>query len=78
MTRDEVFRYLDLPSAAMREALDLISRVAPLSTSVFISGPSGSGKEFAARAVHAFSHRAAAPFGAVNCGAIPRELLESE
>ena len=78
MTRDEVFRYLDLPSAAMREALDLISRVAPLSTSVFISGPSGSGKEFAARAVHAFSHRAAAPFVAVNCGAIPRELLESE
>ncbi len=62
----------------MREALDLISRVAPLSTSVFISGPSGSGKEFAARAVHAFSHRGAAPFVAVNCGAIPRELLESE
>ena len=78
MTRDEVFRYLDLPSAAMREALDLISRVAPLSTTVFISGPSGSGKEFAARAVHAFSHRGAAPFVAVNCGAIPRELLESE
>ena len=78
MTREEVFRYLDLPSPAMREALDLISRVAPLSTSVFISGPSGSGKEFAARAVHAFSNRAAAPFVAVNCGAIPRELLESE
>lgn len=62
----------------MREALDLLSRVAPLSTTVFISGPSGSGKEFAARAVHAFSNRAAAPFVAVNCGAIPRELLESE
>ena len=62
----------------MREALDLISRVAPLSTTVFISGPSGSGKEFAARAVHAFSNRSAAPFVAVNCGAIPRELLESE
>jgi sigma-54 specific flagellar transcriptional regulator A len=78
MTREEVYRYLDLPSHAMREALDLITRVAPLSTSVFISGPSGSGKEFAARAVHAFSTRAAAPFVAVNCGAIPRELLESE
>ncbi len=78
MTRDEVYRYLDLPSQAMREALDLISRVAPLSTTVYISGPSGSGKEFAARAVHAFSNRAAAPFVAVNCGAIPRELLESE
>jgi len=78
MTKDEVFRYLDLPSRAMREALDLISRVAPLSTTVFISGPSGSGKEFAARAVHAFSTRGAAPFVAVNCGAIPKELLESE
>ena len=78
MTREEVFSYLDLPSPAMREALDLISRVAPLSTTVYISGPSGSGKEFAARAVHAFSNRSAAPFVAVNCGAIPRELLESE
>ena len=78
MTKDELFRYLDLPSRAMREALDLISRVAPLSTTVFISGPSGSGKEFAARAVHAFSTRGAAPFVAVNCGAIPKELLESE
>lgn len=78
MTKDELARYFDLPSRAMREALDLISRVAPLSTTVFISGPSGSGKEFAARAVHAFSTRGAAPFVAVNCGAIPKELLESE
>lgn len=78
MTKDELARYFDLPSRAMREALDLISRVAPLSTTVFISGPSGSGKEFAARAVHAFSARSSAPFVAVNCGAIPKELLESE
>ena len=78
MTKDELARYFDLPSRAMREALDLISRVAPLSTTVFISGPSGSGKEFAARAVHAFSTRGSAPFVAVNCGAIPKELLESE
>ena len=78
MTKDELARYFDLPSRAMREALDLISRVAPLSTTVFISGPSGSGKEFAARAVHAFSTRSSAPFVAVNCGAIPKELLESE
>jgi sigma-54 specific flagellar transcriptional regulator A len=78
MTREEVLSYLELPSPAMREALDLILRVAPLMTTVYISGPSGSGKEFAARAVHAFSNRAAAPFVAVNCGAIPRDLLESE
>ena len=78
MTREEVLSYLELPSPAMREALDLIVRVAPLLTTVYISGPSGSGKEFAARAVHAFSNRASSPFVAVNCGAIPRELLESE
>ncbi len=78
MTKDEVLSYLELPSPAMREALDLILRVAPLMTTVYISGPSGSGKEFAARAVHAFSNRGSAPFIAVNCGAIPRDLLESE
>ena len=78
MTRDEVLRYLDLPSPSMREALDLLTRVAPLMTTVYIHGPSGSGKEFAARAVHAFSQRADGPFIAVNCGAIPKELLESE
>ena len=78
MTRDEVLRYLDLPSPSMQEALDLLTRVAPLMTTVYIHGPSGSGKEFAARAVHAFSARADGPFIAVNCGAIPKELLESE
>lgn len=78
MTRDEVLRYLDLPSPSMREALDLLTRVAPLMTTVYIHGPSGSGKEFAARAVHAFSPRCDRPFIAVNCGAIPKELLESE
>lgn len=78
MTSEEVLRYLDLPSASMREALDLITRVAPAQTTVYIHGPSGSGKEFIARAVHAFSNRASGPFIAVNCGAIPRELIESE
>ncbi len=78
MTSEEVQRYLDLPSPSMREALDMIKRVAPAMTTVYIHGPSGSGKEFVARAVHAFSARAAGPFIAVNCGAIPRELIESE
>jgi len=78
MTSEEVQRYLDLPSASMREALDLITRVAPALTTVYIHGPSGSGKEFVARAVHAFSPRSTGPFIAVNCGAIPRELIESE
>jgi sigma-54 specific flagellar transcriptional regulator A len=62
----------------MREALDLVMRVAPSPTTVFIHGPSGSGKEFVARAVHLLSLRARGPFIAVNCGAIPRDLLESE
>ena len=56
MTSEEVLRYLDLPSASMREALDLITRVAPAMTTVYINGPSGSGKEFIARqhGVHAW------------------------
>ncbi len=78
MTKDEVLRCLSLPSASMREAVDLVMRVAPSMTTVFIHGPSGSGKEFVARAVHLLSLRARGPFIAVNCGAIPRDLLESE
>jgi sigma-54 specific flagellar transcriptional regulator A len=56
----------------------LVKQVAPSEASVLLTGPSGSGKEVVARAVHQASRRAAGPFVAVNCGAIPRELLESE
>jgi sigma-54 specific flagellar transcriptional regulator A len=55
----------------------LIGQVAPSQASVLLTGPSGSGKEVAARALHAASKRAKAPFIAVNCGAIPRDLIES-
>jgi sigma-54 dependent transcriptional regulator, flagellar regulatory protein len=65
-------------SAAMAHVRDLIRKVASLNTSILISGPSGSGKERVARAIHAESDRAHGPFIAINCGAIPRELLESE
>ena len=56
----------------------LVRQVAPSDASVLLTGPSGSGKEVVARAIHAQSRRAGKPFVAVNCGAIPRELLESE
>lgn len=62
------------PIAALRS---LVAQVAPAQASVLLTGPSGSGKEVAARAIHAASPRAKAPFVAVNCGAIPRDLLES-
>jgi sigma-54 dependent transcriptional regulator, flagellar regulatory protein len=56
----------------------LVERVAPGITSILVTGPSGSGKERVARAIHAASDRAGGPFVAINCGAIPRDLIESE
>ncbi|MDQ0142640.1 two-component system response regulator PilR (NtrC family) [Cupriavidus necator] len=65
-------------SAAMQEVRHSLSRLARSMAPVVISGESGSGKERAARAIHATSARAAHPFVAVNCGAIPENLMESE
>ena len=65
-------------SAAMQELRRLIRQVAPTNASVFVNGPSGSGKEVVARAIHAASPRGGRNYVPVNCGAIPRELLESE
>ncbi len=65
-------------SRAMADIRLLVAQVAPSDASVLITGPSGSGKEVVARAIHAASDRASGPFVAVNCGAIPRDLLESE
>ncbi len=65
-------------SRSMVEVRYLIRQVAPSSASVIITGPSGSGKEMVARAIHAESARAAKSYVAVNCGAIPRDLLESD
>ncbi len=55
-----------------------IDRLAPTDTTVMISGESGVGKEMVARRIHERSHRAEGPFVAINCGAIPHELIESE
>jgi two-component system, NtrC family, response regulator PilR len=65
-------------SAAMREVRALVQKVARSMAPVLVNGESGTGKELVARAIHAVSPRAAMPFVAVNCGAIPEQLLEAE
>jgi two-component system response regulator AtoC len=62
----------------MQEVLRQARKVAPQKSTVLLQGESGTGKELVARALHDQSPRAAFPFVAVNCGAIPAELLESE
>ena len=61
-----------------REVLDLVSRVAPTETTVLLTGESGTGKEVVALAIHAASPRSGKPFLAINCAALPEQLLESE
>lgn len=65
-------------SAPMRSTYELIHRVADLNASVLITGDSGTGKELIAKAIHNVGNRAALPFVAVSCGAIPETLIESE
>jgi two-component system response regulator AtoC len=65
-------------SEAMQVVLRQLRKVAPQKTTVLLEGESGTGKELLARSIHELSPRASFPFVAVNCGAIPGELLESE
>jgi two-component system response regulator AtoC len=65
-------------SPAMSEIFRTITKIAEFKTTVLISGESGVGKELVARALHSRSSRKNAPFVAINCGAIPENLLESE
>lgn len=65
-------------SPPMQVVYDIIENAAKSSATVFITGESGTGKEICAEAIHRYSKRAKDPFIAINCAAIPRELLESE
>jgi two-component system NtrC family response regulator len=62
----------------IRRLRDLIRRLAPTNLSIVILGPTGTGKELVARALHKASHRHGQPFVPIHCGAIPAELQESE
>ena len=65
-------------SDAIAAVRDLIVRMAPSTSSVLITGQSGTGKEMVARALHGHSPRNGGPFKVINCGALPENLLESE
>jgi len=65
-------------SPRMQEVLRMIERVAPTDSAVLILGESGTGKELVARALHERSPRVTRPFVPIHCGALPREVLESE
>ena len=65
-------------SASLAGVFKILGKVAPTDSTVLVTGDSGTGKELLVRALHAASPRADSPFVPVNCGAIPRDLLESE
>jgi two-component system response regulator AtoC len=76
--REYAFENMVARSHAMQEIFRTVQKIGPFKTTVLLQGESGTGKELVARAIHLHSPRAQYPFVAVNCGAIPHQLLESE
>ncbi len=76
--REYNFNHIIGESPAMKEVYRMVKRVSEANSNVLITGPSGTGKELVARAIHSNSSRSSKPFIAINCGAIPKELIESE
>ncbi len=72
------FNNIIAKSDAFRSVFDIVRRLTPFNTTVLITGESGTGKELMARAIHESSPRRGKPFIAINCGAIPETLIESE
>ena len=70
--------YIEGQSQAARQLYEHVRLVAPTDMSVLVTGASGTGKEYIARRIHELSNRSKAPFVAVDCGAIPKELAASE
>lgn len=76
--REYSFENIVSKNAKMKEIFEVIKKVAPYKSTILIMGESGTGKELVARALHYNSDRSKRPFVAVNCGAIPENLLETE
>lgn len=77
-SRREQYNWVVGDTPAMRRIAEMVERAATTTTSVLVSGESGTGKEIVANAIHQLSERKDGPFVAVNCAAIPDQLLESE
>lgn len=72
------FNHIIGESKSMKEVYRMVKRVSDVNSNVLITGPSGTGKELVARAIHFNGKRGSKPFIAINCGAIPKDLVESE
>jgi len=78
LRRQNNFAELIGKSEALQKVFDLVNKVADTNANILIQGESGTGKELAARSLHFNSSRSGGPFLAINCGALPESLLESE